>query len=317
MQKHILKSTDLLPEEILRLFMTASRFEKSAYTGLEKFVVALIFHEPSTRTRLFENAVKRLGGQTVVFDNAARSSAGAKGESLSDTIRVLSGQFDCLVVRHPDKDQVREAVAHSLVPVINAGDGDYEHPTQSYIDAYAVWKSLRPLRMGVKPRIEKKKLHVLFWGDVMSSRTVRSFAKLLAVHGEALGIELERVGFFGPTPFGTPPDDILDAVKKVCPVEVHSEMPTSLAGVDILYATRIQAERHTETALPAPLLPELADTMPSHGLIMSPMPRVGTLPPELDSNPRSCYFEQSDDGLFVRMALMHHMANHGQLKNGK
>jgi len=317
MVRHILEALDLSANEIERIIVRASRMEHRFYKDLEGTAVAFIFFEPSTRTRLFELAVKRLGGVTVVFDNAAHSSSANKGEDLNDTLRVLSGQADCIVLRHPDEAIMREAVQYSHVPVINAGDGSHEHPTQGLIDLFTLWEAIHPTQKG-PARIPKKKLRVLFWGDNAASRTVRSFASLLAVRGPELGIELEHVGFFGPEPFGAPPADVMEVVRRGCAsIEVYPTVP-SLTDFDVVYSTRTQKERHDEVGyIEVPLTLELAETLPKHAIIMNPMPRVGILPRELDTDDRTWYFKQSDNGMLVRMALIRHLALNKHLGNGK
>jgi aspartate carbamoyltransferase catalytic subunit len=304
--RHIIAATDLSPTELHKLFWEASTLSvrgKNPQT-LAGFVVGLFFYEPSTRTMWsFDSAVKRLGGQTTVTAEAGLFSSAVKGETFEDTIRVVSGYVDLLVLRHPDAGSAQIASTVSSVPVINAGDGAHEHPTQAFLDLYTIWKHYEVSRRGVTYR----PLRIVFHGDNRHSRTVRSLALLLATHAADLGIGVESVTFCGSGIYRDPPPDVVVALMK-SGIEVTKwteELPKN-QNTDVLYVTRSQKERHGEhsDSVPSVLPDNTLSRLSADGLIMHPLPRTGEIPVSYDSDPRAKYFEQAKNGLYVRMALL-------------
>jgi aspartate carbamoyltransferase catalytic subunit len=261
--------------------------------ALKGKVLACIFFEPSTRTRLsFETAMNRLGGGVIGFAGTEATSV-VKGETLADTIRMVSAYADAVVLRHPREGAARLAAEFSDVPILNAGDGAGQHPTQTMLDLFTI-----RTEMG---RLEG--LNISLVGDLRYGRTVHSLAIALAKFGNTInlvspeGLEMpgEVVGFLEETGrFG-----------KAC----HSPEEV-IAETDILYVTRIQKERfpdpveYEKVAGMYRVDPELVSRGPEHMIILHPLPRVNEIAPEVDSLPQAKYFQQAFNAVPVRMALL-------------
>jgi aspartate carbamoyltransferase catalytic subunit len=261
--------------------------------ALKGKVLACIFFEPSTRTRLsFETAMNRLGGGVIGFAGTEATSV-VKGETLADTIRMVSAYADAVVLRHPREGAARLATEFSDVPILNAGDGAGQHPTQTMLDLFTI-----RTEMG---RLEG--LNISLVGDLRYGRTVHSLAIALAKFGNTInlvspeGLEMpgEVVGFLEETGrFG-----------KAC----HSPEEV-IAETDILYVTRIQKERfpdpveYEKVAGMYRVDPELVSRGPEHMIILHPLPRVNEIAPEVDSLPQAKYFQQAFNAVPVRMALL-------------
>lgn len=257
-------------------------------------LLATLFYEPSTRTRLsFEAAMARLGGRIISTENAAEMSSAVKGETLADTIRIVSGYTDVIALRHFDAGASDVAAEASSVPVINAGDGAGEHPTQALLDAYTIRDQ----------RGRMDELTLTFVGDLAYGRTVHSLSILLTnfpnvtvhyVAPDLLQAPSWLVTFLKTRGVHVLTDDRLDA--------------RVLESTDILYVTRIQKERfpsgvrHEDTSyrVDASVLHALSP----HAYIMHPLPRVQELPAEVDRDPRAIYFLQARLGMWIRMALL-------------
>jgi len=261
--------------------------------ALKGKVLACIFFEPSTRTRLsFETAMNRLGGGVIGFAGTEATSV-VKGETLADTIRMVSAYADAVVLRHPHEGAARLAAEFSDVPILNAGDGAGQHPTQTMLDLFTI-----RAEMG---RLEG--LNISLVGDLRYGRTVHSLAIALAKFGNTInlvspeGLEmpgevvayLEETGRFG----------------RAC----HSPEEV-IAQTDILYVTRIQKERfpdpveYEKVAGMYRVDPELVSRGPGHMIILHPLPRVNEIAPEVDSLPQAKYFQQAFNAVPVRMALL-------------
>jgi aspartate carbamoyltransferase catalytic subunit len=266
----------------------------STYPGS---VVATMFYEASTRTRLsFESAALRLGMSVIGTENAAQFSSAAKGETIEDSTRVVAGVADTIVMRHNENGAAERAASVSTVPVINGGDGTGEHPTQALLDAYTI--------MSKKHTLEG--LHVVMGGDLRHGRTARSLAQLLALH---------RGNHFS---FVSPPDLTMgDDVKEYLTAKGSSFSETDdmmggvLSDADVVYWTRTQLERHDASAPGhAQNDPNFTiglgalNAMSGNAIIMHPLPRIGEIETIVDLDPRAAYFAQAENGLFVRMALL-------------
>ena len=294
--RHLRGPEDLDLPLAQRLLAAAAEFEETpAAARLDGRLLATIFYEPSTRTRFsFESAMLRLGGQVLTAENATRASSVSKGESLEDTIRIISGYADAIVIRHPEIGSADRAAAAADVPVINAGDGAGHHPTQALLDLYTIRKELGRL----------ENLRVGLVGDLRHGRTVRSLALLLALYP---GIHLTLVS---PAPLAMR-DDVLAELDsrgtRYRQVEVLDEVVSDL---DVLYQTRIQAERFEAPADYEPYRgvyvvdPDLMRRLPEHAILMHPLPRVGEIDPAVDADARAAYFRQARNGLPVRMATL-------------
>jgi len=291
--RSIISPLDFSKEEIIFLLDVAERFEKVRTPLLQGQILAALFFEPSTRTRLsFESAMHRLGGNCLGFADKGVSSV-AKGESLHDTIRVVEGYCDAIVIRHPLEGAARVAAESTTRPVINGGDGANQHPTQTLLDLYTIRKE--------KGRIDQLKIG--FLGDLKYGRAVHSLVETLC----HFDVELSLIS---PTSLRLPPQlrDKLEATG-ISYTEDQEILPAA-AGLDILYTTRIQKERFPDPLdyervksayqVDRSILPDVSDEL----TIMHPLPRVTEISPDLDDYPRSAYFRQSANGVTVRKALL-------------
>lgn len=264
-----------------------------AFDLLKGKILANLFYEPSTRTSSsFLAAMERLGGSVIPI-NEVRYSSVSKGESLPDTVRTLECYADVIVLRHPETGSAAIAAAAARKPIINAGDGIGEHPTQALLDLFTIREELG--------RIDG--LTVTMLGDLKYGRTVHSLAKLLALFDV-------RVRYVAPDILRMPPDLVAQLRERGLPQAEHSTLDPVLAETDVLYVTRVQKERFEnldeyETVKNAYVItPEtLAAARPKMAL-MHPLPRVGEIAPEVDDDPRAAYFRQMEYGLYVRMALL-------------
>lgn len=258
-------------------------------------IMATLFYEPSTRTRFsFEAAMHRLGGRVITTENAAEFSSVSKGETLEDTIRIINGYADLIVIRHFEAGAAARAAAVSRVPVINAGDGVGQHPTQALLDLYTIEKE----------RGAVDGLRIAMVGDLAQGRTVRSLAYLL---GKFQDIKI----YFVAPPLLTMKQDILDHLReRGVDYEEENDLAAVLPQVDVVYQTRIQKERFEraadyEKSSGLYIIDQSSlDLMRPRAIIMHPLPRVGEITMEVDQDPRAAYFRQAQNGLFVRMALL-------------
>ncbi|MDY6818567.1 MAG: aspartate carbamoyltransferase [Halobacteriales archaeon] len=255
-------------------------------------ILGLLFYEPSTRTRLsFETAIKRLGGDTIDLGSTETSSV-AKGETLADTVRVLEGYADALVLRHPRQGAPKMVGEYVDVPLINAGDGAGHHPTQTLLDLYTIRENagLDGLTIGIM-------------GDLKYGRTVHSLAHALTAFDV-------RQHYISPESLKLPPSVRLDIHETGAQVREHTDLDAVLSSLDVLYVTRIQRERFPdeneyravagEYQIDAETLADAKDDL----TIMHPLPRIDEIAPEVDQTDHAKYFEQAHNGIPVRMALL-------------
>ncbi len=286
---------DLSKEEILKVLDLAEGFEKNPNQRiLEGKVVATLFFEPSTRTRLsFESAVNRLGGRVIGFSEASTSSV-SKGESLKDTILTVSNYSDLIVMRHPIEGSARYASEVAKVPIINAGDGANQHPTQTMLDLYSIRKTQGKLN----------DLKIVMVGDLKYGRTVHSLLMAMSQFNASFT-------FIAPKELQMPLEYkmFLDSVN--LKYKETSELSAeNIKDADIIYMTRVQRERFSD-----PLEYEkvknvyvlrnamLQDTKPNMR-VLHPLPRVNEIHTDVDDNPKAYYFPQAKNGVFTRMAIM-------------
>jgi len=296
--RHVVESQQFSRELLEEVFRRADEMRAGPHRAagrLQGRVMAALFYEPSTRTRLsFESAMLRLGGRTMGTDNAREFSSAAKGETLEDSIRIVSGYSDVIVLRHNEEGAARRAAAVSDVPVINAGDGKGQHPTQALLDVYTIRDELGRLD-GIR---------VAMVGDLANGRTVRSLAYLLSKYRDV------TVWFVAP-PQVAMGDDIkqhLDqhGVRWHEDPDLHAVLPR----VDVVYQTRIQKERFEDQALYERvkgvyrLGPSEMQELPPTAIVMHPLPRVDEIDPAIDGDPRAAYFRQARNGVQIRMALL-------------
>ena len=286
---------DFSREEIMELLEKARSFEENPNRRvLEGKVVATLFFEPSTRTRLsFETAVNRLGGRIIGFSDAATSSS-SKGESLKDTIMMVSNYVDLIIMRHHLEGAARYASEVSSVPIINAGDGANQHRTQTMLDLYSIYKTQGTL----------ENLNITMVGDLKYGRTVHSL--------------LQAMSHFNPTFHFVAPDELKmpQEYKIFCdehniPYYEHREFSEEVINqADILYMTRVQRERFTdlmeyERVKDVYILHNsmLANSKPNLR-VLHPLPRVNEIAYDVDDNPKAYYFQQAKNGLFARQAII-------------
>jgi aspartate carbamoyltransferase catalytic subunit len=296
--RHVLESQQFSRELLDEIFARADAMRadpRRAASRLQGRIMAALFYEPSTRTRLsFESAMLRLGGRTIGTDNAREFSSAAKGETLEDTVRILGGYADVIVLRHHEEGAAARAAAVSDVPVINAGDGKGQHPTQALLDLYTVKDELG--------RIDGVRVAIV--GDLANGRTARSLAYLLSKYKDV------ELWFVAPpqVQMGRDIKEHLDEhqVRWQETTDLDEVLPT----VDVVYQTRIQKERFPDDASYQAVRGVYVvdeDTMgrlSPYAIVMHPLPRVDEIDPAIDSDPRAAYFRQARNGVQIRMALL-------------
>ncbi|MCZ6472797.1 MAG: aspartate carbamoyltransferase [SAR324 cluster bacterium] len=294
--RHIIESQQFDREYLSTLFERAHAFsEQGKSRELAGFTMASLFYEPSTRTRFsFEAAMYRLGGNVITTENAREFSSLAKGESLEDTIRIISGYVDLIVMRHNEIGAAKRAAEISPVPIINGGDGAGQHPTQALLDLYTLFRKFNRL----------DGLRVAMVGDLRYGRTVRSLAYLLSKYDN---VEL----IFVAPPVCQMHEDIKDFLSgKSVNWREESDLDAVLPHIDSVYMTRIQKERfHDQQEFKQAnnayrLTRENVSKMAQEAIILHPLPRVGEIDPAVDNDHRAMYFEQARNGLWIRMALI-------------
>ncbi len=292
-KKHILSITDLSLDEIELVLDIAKHLKDTPNNNLlQGKLVASCFFEPSTRTRLsFETAILRLGGKVIGFSDGANTSA-KKGESLSDTARVIGSYADAIVMRHHKEGATRIVSEFSKVPVINGGDGSNQHPTQTLLDLFSI-KETQGRLSGLK---------VALVGDLKYGRTVHSLAQALSQYQcEFLLVAPNQL---------TMPDYICDELQeKGCVFRQVDSLEEAAGEVDILYMTRIQRERFDEEEFKKIqgkfiLSAEILHKAKPNLRILHPLPRVDEITADVDTTPYAYYFEQAQNGIYVREALL-------------
>lgn len=295
-RKHIISINDLNRDELELVLYTAARLKAQPQPELLKHnVIASCFFEASTRTRLsFETAMHRLGASVVGFADGGNTSLGKKGETLADTISVIGTYVDAIVMRHPQEGAARLATEFSGgVPILNAGDGANQHPTQTLLDLFTIRET--------QGRLDN--LSVAMVGDLKYGRTVHSLTQALA---KFTG---NRFYFIAPSALAMPAyiTDMLDEQNIVW--TRHDSIEEVLPELDILYMTRVQKERldPSEYAnVKAQFILRAADLHGARGnmKVLHPLPRVDEIATDVDSTPHAWYFQQAGNGIFARQALL-------------
>jgi aspartate carbamoyltransferase catalytic subunit len=286
---------DFSREEINYILDVSRRMESLASSGSELLkgkILANLFFEPSTRTRLsFEAAMLKLGGNTIGFGDAENTSV-KKGENLADTVRTVENYADIIALRHPLEGAAKLAAEYAKVPIINAGSGAEEHPTQALVDLYTIQKE--------KQQIDGLKIALV--GDLRYGRTVHSLACALALYK----VELH---FVSPESLRMR-REVLRSIQNKVPVSESQSLEKIIPQVDVLYVTRIQKERFPDQAEYAKVkgtyrvdLKTIANAKKDM-IILHPLPRVDEIAPEIDTAPQARYFQQVRNGIVVRMALL-------------
>ena len=293
--QHILSVSQFDKDALAYVFDVAEEYYESgkavaAQKPLEGYVLANLFYEPSTRTSSsFMAAMQRLGG-TVIPINEVRYSSVSKGESLPDTVRTLEAYADVVVLRHYETGSAALAAQYARKPIINAGDGIGEHPTQALLDLFTI----------LRERGQIDGLTITMLGDLKYGRTVHSLAKLSALFDV-------RLNYISPHSLRMPPELVAQIG---VPQSEGSDLHSVLAETDVLYVTRIQKERFTDdmhyeaVKNSYVITPELMADAKHDMTLMHPFPRVGEIHLDVDSDPRAAYFRQIEYGMYVRMALL-------------
>lgn len=292
--KSLVAINDLSKDEINRILDLAEEFEKNPTQDLlSKTVVATLFFEPSTRTRLsFESAVSRLSGKIIGFSEASNTSV-SKGESLKDTILTVANYSDLIVMRHPVEGSARYASEVSPVPIINAGDGANQHPTQTLLDLFSIRQTQGTL----------ENLNIFLVGDLKYGRTVHSLLMAMSQFGATFT-------FVAPKELQMPEEYKMHLDELGLKYTVQTDLNENLDKADIIYMTRVQRERFSD-----PLEYErvknvyvlrnnmLENTKPNMR-VLHPLPRVNEIHPDVDASPKAYYFPQALNGVYTRMAIM-------------
>ena len=291
--RSIVSIKDLTKEEILHILKIAEKFEKKHFSSLlNDKVMGTLFFEPSTRTRLsFESAMKQLGGGVIGFSEPGMTSI-KKGETLWDTIKMVTGYTDVIVMRHPLEGSARVASESANVPVINGGDGANQHPSQTLLDLYSIKKTQGKLNISIA-----------MVGDLKYGRTVHSLASALALFNA-------KMYFVSPDSLKMPRYILEELDKKGIKYSQHKKVEEVIRKVDILYSTRIQQERFPDPAEYEKvknvyiLSKNMFKGVRKNLKIMHPLPRVNEIKKDVDELPYAYYFEQAENGIPVRKAIV-------------
>lgn len=298
--KSLISITDFTKDEYLKIMRLAEDFEANPNQDLlHGKVIATLFFEPSTRTRLsFETAINRLGGKIIGFSDSSSSSV-SKGETLHDTIRMVSNYADMIIMRHPMEGSARYASEVSSVPVINAGDGANQHPSQTLLDMYSIIKTQGSL----------DNINLFLVGDLKYGRTVHSL--LMAM----LQFENPIFNFIAPPELAMPNEYKIYLTSKGIRYFEHLEFTDIINAADIIYMTRVQKERFIDPVEYEKvkniyiLRNEMLKNTKENMKILHPLPRINEIHTDVDSNPKAYYFTQAKNGVFTRMAIISHLLN--------
>ncbi len=293
-KKSLVSITDFSKNDYLKILDIALEFEKNPEpTILKNNVIATLFFEPSTRTRLsFESAITRMGGRYIGFSDTKTTSI-AKGESFKDTIRTISNYCDMIVMRHPLDGSARYASEVALVPVINAGDGTNQHPTQTLLDLYSIKKTQNTL----------DNLTVFMVGDLKYGRTVHSLLMALSEFNT-------NFYFISPEELKMPQEYKLHLDNRGLQYKEQTDLSEDLEKADIIYMTRVQQERFTDpmeyekTKNAYVLRNHMLTNSKPNLRILHPLPRVNEISTDVDENPKAYYFTQALNGVYIRQAII-------------
>jgi aspartate carbamoyltransferase catalytic subunit len=280
------------------LFSLASELENDPSCPLKGKIMATLFYEPSTRTRLsFESAMHRLGGAVISTENALSVSSAVKGEPLEDTIRIVSMYADVIVLRYFENNIKERLLPIATVPIINAGDGAGQHPSQALLDLYTIKRELGRIN----------KIHIVMVGDLKHSRSVHSLAYLLGKYRDI------TINFVAPEELQIEGDLLSYLERNGVRYRKSDDLAAAIGEADIVYRNRLQKERFASQALYEKYKElylidlVMASRMKKDAILMDPLPRVGGITTDVDALPQAVYFKQARYGLLIRMALLKHM----------
>ncbi len=293
--QHLIETQQFDREALNRLFALATSLEGKRDESLTGKIMASLFFEPSTRTRLsFESAMYRLGGHVMSMENASESSSATKGETIEDTIRIVDNYADVIVIRHPEEGTAARAAAVSEVSIVNGGDGAGQHPTQAFLDLYTIQREIG----------RTDDFHIAFVGDLKYGRAARSLAYLLSKYNNITMTFVSAPGLQMKS-------DIKDHLKERAVAFSETEdLKGAMEAADVVYQTRVQKERFPsqeeyEKFKGAYVIDRpMADHMKDRAILIHPLPRAGEIAPEVDDSPHAVYFKQAGYGVLVRMALL-------------
>ena len=291
---HVVSARQFDTKDLQTIFSLADKIKSEKYDkkALSGKIMATLFYQPSTRTRLsFESAMLRLGGSVITTENAAEFSSAIKGETLEDTIRIVNFYSDLIVIRHSESGAADLASKYSKVPVINAGDGVGEHPTQALLDLYTIFSKMK-----------SRNFTITISGDHAHYRPTHSLTQFISLYPQI------KIIYVSPKKLAIPNDlkDLLTK-RKVSFTETE-DFNEGLTAADVFYQTRIPKE-YLGTDYKKYLGKYILDKntvqkLKKNAIILHPLPRVNEISPEIDSDPRALYFEQAQNGLYIRMALL-------------
>ncbi len=294
--KSLISINDYTKEEILKIIELSSFFEKKHGENLECLkgkVIATLFFEPSTRTRLsFETAINRLGGRVIGFSDSSNTST-AKGESLKDTITMVSRYADLIIMRHPLEGSAKYASEVSSVPVINAGDGANQHPSQTLLDLYSIAKTQSGM----------EHLNICMVGDLKYGRTIHSLLMAMSHFSP-------EFSFVAPEELKMPSEYKKHCLDKGIHFTEQAEMEACIPQADILYMTRVQQERFSDpmeyekVKNVYTLNRQMLDHAKPNLKVLHPLPRVSEIADDVDESPMAYYFQQAENGVYARMAII-------------
>ena len=293
--KHFISTEQLSKSDLEEIFHLADKIKENKNnfsSALNGYVIATLFYEPSTRTRMsFESAIQRLGAKVISTENARENASAVKGESLEDTIRIVEGYADAIILRHFEDDSAERAAAVAKIPIINAGSGRAEHPTQAVLDIYTI-KELKGKVDGLK---------VAIMGDLKYGRTPHSLIQLLSLYNdiEIYGFSVNSLEL---------PDSYVEFLKskniRYIKCDSFNQIPRD---IDVIYQTRVQRERlegKIQDTVEFNIDTAVLKSLSKDTLIMHPLPRVLEINSEIDNDPRAVYFKQAHNGIPTRMATL-------------
>jgi aspartate carbamoyltransferase catalytic subunit len=292
--QHLIETQQFDRDKLRKLFDLATSLEGKRDQSLKGKILASLFYEPSTRTRLsFESAMYRLGGHVLSMENASESSSSTKGETIEDTIRIVDNYADVIILRHPEAGVAERAARVSEVPVVNAGDGTGQHPTQAFLDLYTIQREIG----------RTDNFHIAFVGNLKYYRSARSLAYLLSKYKN---IHMTFVS----APELRMKKDIKDHLKEhKVSFDETADIKSVMKKADVVYQTRMQKEWMSKDEFKRlskqyTITRPMTDSMKKGAILIHPLPRAGEIAADVDDSPHAVYFKQAGYGVLVRMALL-------------
>ncbi len=293
---HIISASQFDKKTLAELFALTDKIKSGKYNkeALKGKIMATLFYEPSTRTRLsFESAMHRLGGSVISTENAAEFSSAIKGETLEDTIRIVQSYCDIIVLRHFKPGASEIAAKYAKVSIINGGDGNGEHPTQALLDLYTIFS-----------KFKNKGFTIAMIGDLTNGRTIHSLSYLLSLYPKL------KIIFVSPQDLSIPKSLRTHLRDQSINFTETEDLKSALTKADVIYQTRIQKERFASLKEYKKYFgkyiidAKLMSVAGENAILLHPLPRVNEITADVDDDPRAIYFEEAKNGVFIRMALL-------------